>query len=115
MALLCVVGCEGALTVTGVVRDQSARPIAGAAIALHDRTGAPSFYDTTDVSGCFRISHMVAPGRYAFNLKATMPGYRVAHSQVRTLEENRVEIILVPLDSTGESRVEFVDTVRCGG
>jgi hypothetical protein len=58
-----------------------------------------SFEATTATDGSFRISELVAPGRYEIPLVVEAKGFKTARLDVKTLEDNIVEARLANVGS----------------
>ena|SRR2546423_7359532 len=113
LGAMCV-ACDGSVRATGRIRDTNKRPLSNANVSLQrSERGAREFTSASDVKGCFSVGGIVAPGRYKYNLYVSLTGYKAFSTEVETLTENNIEIILMPETSEETSRSSPLNTREC--
>lgn len=103
MGSLAVAGCDGGVRIRGRVVDGAGTPVATARIHLERARSDRQFDDVVTPDGCFRIGHVVAPGRYSYTMHITAPGFKPVQGAVPTIEDNRVIIVLHRVTDTAQS------------
>ncbi len=103
--LLAMLACDGGVRAFGRVTDSGGHPINGAKVTLVDRHGGTAFTGKTQDDGTFHLSLTVAPGFYNFTLTVSCDGYKPCSAEVRTIRNNRVQIVLATAIEKGQSRI----------
>jgi len=93
--------------IRGRVLDETGAPVPEARIQLERGPGQPTFSDRVTLDGCFKLGHVVAPGRYKYNLHVTASGFAAARGVVDTLEDNYAAVVLRRLGDSEQSSIRM--------
>ena len=94
VAAVILTGCDGGVRIRGRVVDGAGAPVPGAQIQLERGPNDRSFSDRVRPDGCFRLGHVVAPGRYKYKLHVVAAGFAAAEGIVSTVDDNYATVIL---------------------
>jgi hypothetical protein len=94
-------GCDGALSVVGVIRDWDGRPIPRARVRLQnsDERAAPD--------GCFSIFEIVAPRPHKLDLRVDADGYAPLRTLIDSPGQADVQVTLAKTPDTTRSRLQL--------
>ena len=113
VGVICL-ACDGSVRAKGRVRGSKSKPLANANVALKcPAADKEDFSDKSNEKGCFSVGGLTAPGRYKYNLIVSLAGYKPLSTEVETLKENYLDIILIPETSEETSQVSTLTTKEC--
>lgn len=85
--------------------DANGVPVTDAQIRLDRGADRRAFSDRATADGCFSVGHVVAPGRYKYNLRVLAPGFAPAQGQVETIEDNYATVVLHRVGASAQSSI----------
>lgn len=94
-------GCDGTLSMGGVVRDGDGKPIQGAGIRLQNSE------EHATADGCFSIFEVVHPRPHKLNLRVEADGYVPLRAAIDSPGQAHVQIVLAKTAEGNPSHLQF--------